>query len=330
MSVVSSASLEALNRLSPVSDTLSLEKFLSAPASEDPVSATVLAEAMLDTPPERPLPQTYNFAPLPPRRPVSMARSISSAGSARSFQSWRSGRSNDSRGSRRGRKGWKQYDAGQSTAAMTHPKDIRLRSMPGPNDPLSCAEDQISPLVVRAARDGEDDKDETPAMQPFFCTWPSCGSRFQYRYDWSRHEEALHYCPFHWICCSEEAQTGEPSPCLICTRNDHTATEHCRSCLTKDVQSRTFLREDQLAQHIKRAHIPSGTVKPKISKHLLSAWKIDRPSFPKTFLRCGFCGIVCDTWAQRQSHVHDHLRKGVCKSSWWPKRKPEVYHTSTK
>jgi hypothetical protein len=330
MSVVSSASLEALNRLSPVSDILSLEKFLSTPASEDPVSATVLAEAILDAPPERPFPQTYNSAPLPPRRPVSVACSISSAGSARSFQSWRSARSNDSRGSRRGRKGWKKYDSGQSTAAMTHPKDSRLRYTPGPRDPLPYAEDQTSPLIVRAARDGEDDEDRTLVMQPFFCTWPSCSSRFQYRYDWSRPEEALHYCPFHWVCCSENDQVGDQLPCLICTRNDHTATQHCRSCSTKDVQSRAFLREDQLAQHIKRAHLPSDTVKPKISKQLLSAWKIDNPSFPMTLLRCGFCGLVFETWAQRQSHVHNHLKKGVCKSSWWPEREPEVYHTSTK
>jgi hypothetical protein len=87
MSVVSSASLEALNILSLVSDTPSLEKFLSTPASENPVSAAILATAILDTQPERPFPQTYNSAPLASRRPLSVARSASSVGSARSFQS---------------------------------------------------------------------------------------------------------------------------------------------------------------------------------------------------------------------------------------------------
>jgi hypothetical protein len=330
MSVVSSASLEALNRLSPVSDTLSLEKFLSTPANEDPVSATVLAEAILDTPPERPFPQTYNSAPLLSRRPVSVARSISSTGSVRSFQSWQSAKSNDSRGSRRGRKAWQKYDWGQSAASVIHPKDTRLRSMPGPNEPLSYADNQASSVVVCLAGDSQEDRGETSARLPFFCTWPSCSSSFQYRYDWSRHEEALHYCPFHWICCSENAQTGDLSPCLICTGNDHTAAQHCGSCLTKDVQSRTFLREDQLAQHIKRAHFSSDPVKPKVTKDLLSAWKTDNASFSKSFLRCGFCGLASKTWAERQSHVNDHLKKGVCKSSWWPEREPEINHTRTK
>jgi hypothetical protein len=115
-------------------------------------------------------------------------------------------------------------------------------------------------------------------------------------------------------------------PCLICSgsRNNHTDIHHCESCLTKDVQSHTFLREDQLAQHIKRVHFPYDEANPKIPKELLSAWKIENPSFSNDLLRCGFCGLVSETWAQRQSHVHDHLKKGICKSSWWPKESPRV------
>jgi hypothetical protein len=94
------------------------------------------------------------------------------------------------------------------------------------------------------------------------------------------------------------------------------------------MQSRTFLREDQLAQHIKRAHISTDVTRPRISKELMSAWKIDNPAFSKSFLRCGFCGMVSDNWEQRQDHVHDHLKKGVCKSSWWPERQPEIHRAN--
>jgi hypothetical protein len=346
MSVVSFASLEALNRLSPVSDTPSLEKFLSTPASEDPVSAAVLSTAILDTPPERSISrfsgwrmpgssqsQTFNSAPLAPRRPLSVAHSASSASSVHIFQSWRTARSNDSRGSRRGRKGWTRYDSGKLDHKISDENLVRVLRF---QDHSFREYNQTDPPLVLPTEDAEDDRLSREAaaatyLERFFCTWPSCSSRFQYRYDWSRHEEALHYCPFHWVCCCENTQAGDSMPCLICSgyRNDHTATQHCGSCLTKDVQSRTFLREDQLAQHIKRAHFPYDDAKPKISKELLSAWKIDNPSFSNDFLRCGFCGLVSDTWVLRQSHVHDHLKRGVCKSSWWSQREPEGYHVST-
>jgi hypothetical protein len=316
MSVVSSASLEALNRLSPASDTPSLEKFLSTPASQDHVSATILEATILDTPPARRFFKTYSSASPAPGRTYSVARSASSASSAHSFQSWQSTRSVDSRGSRRGRKGWTQFNPRSHAEEATYHSYKRLASPPTPAPSVRC-HDQTGFPFISASGEGSarGDLGHTVAqndVRQFFCTWPSCSSRFQYRYDWIRHEEALHYCPFHWICCSANARSSQ---CLICTETNHTTTQHCGSCLTKDVQLRTFLREDQLAQHIKRAHFPNDATKPRISKELLSAWKINNPDFPRSCLRCGFCGVVSGTWAQRQDHVHGHLRKGICKSS---------------
>jgi hypothetical protein len=321
MSVVSSASLEALNRLSPASDTPSLDKFLSTPASEDPISTTVLEAALLDTPSERSCFKTYSSAPPAPLRTHSVARSVSSASSAQSFQSWRSARSVDSRGPRRGRKGWTQFNSNLHAKEATYHSDKRLTFPSAPAPSVRCCDRTVSPLVSPLGEsEAHGDLGHTIAqndMQQFFCTWPSCSSRFQYRYDWTRHEEALHYYPFHWACCGADPHTLQ---CLICQVTGHTTTQHCRSCLTKDVQLRTFLREDQLAQHIKGAHLLNDATKPRISGQLLSAWKFDNPYFSRNFLRCGFCGLISDTWAQRQNHVHDHLKKRICKSSWWPER----------
>jgi hypothetical protein len=185
----------------------------------------------------------------------------------------------------------------------------------------------VSPSGQLEDLDGLGPKIPEVLERPLFCTWPSCNSRFQYRYDWSRHEEALHYCPFHWVCCNAITHA---SHCLICKATNHSTTEHCGACLMKDMQSRTFLREDQLTQHIKRAHLSPDATKRMIPKDLLSAWKIDNPFFSKSYLHCGFCGVVSDTWAQRQDHVHDHLKKGICKSSWWPERQPAGDHTNIK
>ena len=150
-----------------------------------------------------------------------------------------------------------------------------------------------------------------------FCTWPDCDSRFRYRFDWSRHEEAVHYVPYHWICCMTETFETVP-PCFLCVGSYHTTTDHCSSCRGKEIGSRTFYREDQLVQHIKRIHRYKGATIGSIPKVLLALWKCDNPSISAAGLHCGFCGESFGCWAERQDHVFEHLVKGVCKSSWLP------------
>jgi hypothetical protein len=325
MSVIHCTNMETLNYLSPISSTASLDKFLSTPASEDPVSAQALESAIFNTLQEELSLEAIISASPTSQRAVNIARSVSSVGSVHSFQSWSSVMSSDSRGPRRGRRSWTRLISGRATESP-HRNDIQRHYTGGKGRPQGLC-NLTSASMVSLPRDNEDSSGSRrailePSRRQFFCTWPSCTSSFQYRYDWSRHEEALHYCPFHWICCRENSQIGDSLPCHICMATNHTATQHCGHCLVKDIRSRTFLREDQLAQHIKRAHSYSDAVNPKLLKEFLSAWRIDNPSFSKAFLHCGFCGFVADTWTQRQDHVHDHLKKGACKSSWWPKRQP--------
>jgi uncharacterized C2H2 Zn-finger protein len=266
-------------------------------------------------------------------RCYSAVGSESSRSSAHSLQSWSSHLSVDSRGTRRGRKRWKGNQSGrhmrvgQSSVVSHNPRrhslstermavlqrsSQKLPSAPPPKPKL--------PMVVSASLTAP--IAEVPVKEPrnLFCTWPSCESQFRYRFDWSRHEEAKHYCPYHWVCCYEGSIPQAVSHCQLCSRTDHTTIEHCHSCASKDVESRTFLREDQLAQHIKRVHFSGVDAKPKISKDLLSSWKVANPLMSDAYLHCGFCGMVLANWSDRQKHVFDHLSRGVCKSSWWPAR----------
>jgi hypothetical protein len=169
-------------------------------------------------------------------------------------------------------------------------------------------------------------KDKTD--YPNFCTWPDCQKTFRYRSEWTRHEEAIHYCPYHWICCLEVKTVMRLPRCFICGERDvllsHLTEHHFSSCAGRDLDDRTFLREDQLAQHMKSAHLDAEISKSSIPKDVLAAWKMDNPSLTAGSLHCGFCGLVFKTWEQRQDHVFEHLKIGICKSAWWPGRLPTV------
>jgi hypothetical protein len=261
---ISSASLEKLNHWSqsPTSSTSSLDKFLSTPMSEDGASVVDIEAALRDS-------TAYERSVRYPDPPLSTAPryfnnadSEGSVSSANSFQSWYSQRSVDSRGPRRGRKQWTRLhmkDAGSNFRTHSrHPSSTRPESLwrEYESSPSSPSFDPHTPAPLWGemgnlspppfAEDTAPDNDApTPweavgKKESFFCTWPSCSSKFRYRSDWTRHEEALHYCPYHWVCRPEEPHTQEVSPCLICADTSHTTSDHCGSCATKDLRSRTF------------------------------------------------------------------------------------------
>jgi hypothetical protein len=349
MERISSASVELLDRLSqsPTSSTSSLEKFLSAPLSEEGASVVAIEAALRSSPADERRTR-YSEPSLPiASHYFSTADSESSVSSANSFQSGYSQLSIDSRGPRRGRKQWmrlqmkhvapdliKQSGDPSSTSSRRPQSPWHGREHLQPSIAVECntlppSHGQKAYVPSWPSVDSTMPDDATAPSQVIsekflFCTWPSCCSHFRFRSDWTRHEEALHYYPYHWVCCREDAQDQNTLQCLVCAGTSHTTSEHCGSCADKDLQARTFFREDQLSQHIKRSHLVSDTPKPKISKELLLAWKTNNPCFLKDYLHCGFCGVVSRSWAQRQDHVFEHLRKGICKSSWWLDRKVEV------
>ncbi|KAF2627157.1 hypothetical protein BU25DRAFT_422037 [Macroventuria anomochaeta] len=91
-----------------------------------------------------------------------------SAGSGSSQQSKHNRRSVDSRGSRRGRRQWKSYFRRSRNASASRKVETLLGDF------------------------------SVSAVGYYAYTWPECESSFVTRYEWARHEEAIHYCPYRW------------------------------------------------------------------------------------------------------------------------------------
>jgi hypothetical protein len=270
---ISRNSLEALDKLSPTASLASLQRYLETPASEESVAMDVVA-TIVNTTADHIGPQTMMTKMERASRRASSIRARSVTKSDTSGSSATSFRSTDSRGSRRGRKLWRR--AQQST-------------LPGV----------------------EDDADES--RESCFCTWPGCPLKFKFRWEWARHEEAIHYQPYQWICCLRGTETKPLAACFVCNQHNttigHVMEHHFLSCMNKSQNYRTFLREDQLVQHL-RVHVISHLTK-KDCQELLSIWKITNPAEVNTTYTCGFCGNVFFDWTERQNHVFQHIRRGI-------------------
>jgi len=191
----------------------------------------------------------------------SIAGSDSSIDSGSSAGSWISQTSVDSRGPRRGRKSWVQVPNQFNATASARETEEK------------------SPITTKC-----------PKSRSWYCTWSSCNKSFQFRSEWDRHETAVHYWPYHWVC-----NLGvQPS------------------AVHKDAASRIFYREDQLLIHMRDRHRRGN-----VTKHLVSTLKQGNPDFNSESLRCGFCYQVLRDWEERQDHVAAHLLKeGLAKSQW--------------
>ncbi|KAH7395321.1 hypothetical protein DE146DRAFT_615712 [Phaeosphaeria sp. MPI-PUGE-AT-0046c] len=307
--VVSDASLELLNSVSTSRSPSPLAILLSTPTKGGSVSVTAPEATIQFAPPTKPV-STTCFTALPtPQRDHSITQSDNTSKLlADSMQSCSNVGSADHRGSRRGRK----------RLSQPHPINHTSLQMEFDSNYMDPPPNSADASRKRSAREFEGDENA------FYCTWPSCNKSFLNRSNWARHEEAVHHCPISWICCYKDEW-----PCLVCHEGNHGTLHHFASCAPKDIQSRTFLREDHLTKHIQRTHINSDIPEFEISKQLLTSWKVDNASFSEESLRCGFCGILLETWKQRQDHVWGHLKAGICKSAWWPQRlapPSNIYH----
>ncbi|KAH7069135.1 hypothetical protein BKA63DRAFT_520704 [Paraphoma chrysanthemicola] len=325
---VSESSLELLNRLSPKSSNSSLERFLNAPAEEESVSISAVESASLEpyVPANRLGSSMYTQPTY--RDTSSVVGSESSFSSANSVQSWNSQISADSRGARRGRKRWRR-----AQSSLVERKKGQNITKPKTNDVVT--------LPARAAHINDSDSFQSPnrayvaptpllhaetaSSQKLFCTWPTCETTFQSRFDWDRHETAVHHFPFKWVCnLSEYRGNQELSWCHSCKRARPALHRRSCDCGRSETPSRTFFRKDQLGQHMKRIHFGQDKLSTDTFSDTLLACKIENPS-KSASLHCGFCGMSFLTWKTRQDHVFTHMRNGACKSSWWPERLGERF-----
>lgn len=153
----------------------------------------------------------------------------------------------------------------------------------------------------------------TPQLKTYQCTF--CTETFKTKHDWGRHEKSLHLSLERWVCSNQGPRAmkndinkmacvfcGEPEP-----SDDHIESHNHSTCLEKPLEARTFYRKDHLNQHLKLVH------NVKFADWSMKHWKVATPSIRS---RCGFCGIIMDTWAIRQDHLAEHFKMGYGMEDW--------------
>ncbi|KAH7137376.1 hypothetical protein B0J13DRAFT_419473, partial [Dactylonectria estremocensis] len=150
-------------------------------------------------------------------------------------------------------------------------------------------------------------------LEIFQCTF--CVETFRTKHDWQRHEKSLHLSLERWVCSPHGPRVINPEngqlSCVFCgLANPHDAHIECHNysaCQDRAPVKRTFYRKDHLNQHLRLVH------NIKFLDRLMKSWKI---ASPKIQSRCGFCGIMMDTWTIRVDHLAAHFRIGCSMADW--------------
>jgi len=153
----------------------------------------------------------------------------------------------------------------------------------------------------------------TQAPRTFQCTF--CTETFKTKHDWQRHEKSLHLSLERWICSPN-------GPTQLCSETNHISCVYCgapnsleghaeqhnhSSCAERSIEERTFYRKDHLRQHLKLVHDV------KFQNWSMDSWKVATPEIRS---RCGFCGIVMDSWRVRVDHLAEHFKSGKSMADW--------------
>ncbi|CAK7227852.1 hypothetical protein SBRCBS47491_006709 [Sporothrix bragantina] len=171
-------------------------------------------------------------------------------------------------------------------------------------------------LSGRSAKIGEIRSGPTPLVAPlktYQCTF--CTETFKTKHDWQRHEKSLHLSLERWVCAPQGATGINPDTkqlsCVFCGEAEpdaeHIESHNFTSCQERALGDRTFYRNDHLRQHLKLVH------NVKFMSWSMEQWKVATPQIRS---RCGFCGIVMDTWTFRVDHLADHFKTGRTMADW--------------
>ncbi|RFU25939.1 hypothetical protein B7463_g10400, partial [Scytalidium lignicola] len=95
---------------------------------------------------------------------------------------------------------------------------------------------------------------------------------------------------------------GLPNP-----SKEHFEEHNYSSCAERSEVERTFYRKDHLRQHLNLVHDV------KFQGWSMDAWKVATPEIRS---RCGFCGLIMDTWGFRVDHVAEHFKSGKSMADW--------------
>jgi hypothetical protein len=149
-------------------------------------------------------------------------------------------------------------------------------------------------------------------LRKYQCTF--CASDFAQKFDWTRHEESVHFPQNQWICMPDGAtyDTDGGPCCVFCSEPnpdvEHLETHNSKACLSTSLSSRTFLRKDKLVQHLTQVHRCCQFPK------RIQDWCV--PIKRSVTLVCGLCGLILSDWQARIAHISGHYQIGVGMANW--------------
>ncbi|KAF4998865.1 hypothetical protein FDECE_11678 [Fusarium decemcellulare] len=165
-----------------------------------------------------------------------------------------------------------------------------------------------------SAKPGKEGKTSlsTP-LKTFQCTF--CTETFRTKHDWQRHEKSLHLSLERWVCSPHGPRAVNPETgmmsCVFCGEANpddaHIESHNHSACQERAPEERTFYRKDHLNQHLRLVH------NIKFQDWSMKSWKVATPEIRS---RCGFCGIVMDTWTIRVDHLAEHFKTGYSMADW--------------
>lgn len=142
------------------------------------------------------------------------------------------------------------------------------------------------------------------------CTF--CSDSFRNKYDWRRHEKALHLSVDRWHCAPHGGivVVDGITTCVFCAAphvdENHLESHNYITCREKTPELRSFSRKDHLQQHLRLMH--------NVSFHAsMDAW---RDTEMQLHSRCGFCDARFQKWEQRVDHVAEHFKNGADMMHW--------------
>ncbi|CAN8103056.1 unnamed protein product [Discula destructiva] len=150
-------------------------------------------------------------------------------------------------------------------------------------------------------------------LKQFQCTF--CTETFRTKHDWQRHEKSLHLSLEQWVCCPKGPRALNPDNnqvcCVLCgiiePGSAHIESHNYTSCQERSLDERTFYRKDHLRQHLKLVH------NTKYTAWAMDSWKVPTPDIRS---RCGFCGLMLNSWPARVDHLAEHFKTGSDMLNW--------------
>ena len=151
------------------------------------------------------------------------------------------------------------------------------------------------------------------APRTFQCTF--CTETFKTKHDWQRHEKSLHLSLERWVCSPngpyQHCVDYNNLACVYCglpnPPEGHAEQHNHSSCAERSLEERTFYRKDHLRQHLNLVHDA------KFQCWSMDSWKVATPEIRS---RCGFCGIIMDSWSIRVDHLAEHFKGGKSMADW--------------